>query len=64
MVFLHNQQNYAPSSYGNKAIVNDVIEDLLPFDPKRALRTIDLQQNIIVSEEDMLGLHLTDAIES
>ena len=63
LTFLHNQQSYDPSSYGNETIVDNVIEDWLPFDPKRAMQVITLQQNIIVSEEDVLGLHFTEAIE-
>ena len=63
LTFLHNQQKYDPSSYGDETIVDDVIEDWLPFDPKRAMQVISLQQNIIVSEEDILGLHFTEATE-
>ena len=63
LTFLHNQREYDPSSYGNEAIVDDVIEEWLPFDPKRSMNAISLQQNIIVSEEDILGLHFTEAIE-
>ena len=63
VTFLHNEQKYDPSSYGNETIVDDVVEDWLPLDPKRAMQVMSLQQNIIVSEEDMLGLHFTEAIE-
>ena len=43
LTFLHNKQKYDPSSYGNETIVDDVDEDWLPFDPKRAMQVMSLQ---------------------
>ena len=44
-------------------IQNTVDEIWIPLDPKRGLEVMSMQQNKIVSEEDILGLHFTEAVE-
>ena len=59
----HNTQKYNPESYGDETIFDDVYEIFLPLDPSRGSLIVEANQKIVVSEEDMLGLHLTPPIE-
>ena len=61
---VRNHQKYDPSAYGEDTVINDLFEHWLPFDPKRGLNTVLMQQNKIVSEEETSGLNLRAPVEN